>query len=114
VSDVLHDVGKEVEDLVDPLSVDIDSLAAAAEASVSVKKDASLSKSTPQRPQASGDDAAVIPPLFLLRFNLFSATYPSDLVVLCDPPMRCPHAALTGNKKSAGSLFQDVDDTLSF
>jgi hypothetical protein len=113
VSDVLHGVGKEVEDLVDPLSVDIDSLAAAAEASVSVKKDASLSKSTPQRPQASGDDAAIIPP-FLLRFNLFSATYPSYLIVLCHPPMRCPHAALTGKKKSAGSLFQDVDDTLSF
>ena len=61
MSDVLHDVGKEVEDLVDPLSVDIDSLAAAAEASVSVKKDASLAKSAPQRPQASGDDAAINP-----------------------------------------------------
>ncbi len=57
VSDVLHDVAKEVGDLEDPLSVDIDSLAAAAEPLVSVKN-AALVQATPQRPQ-SGDEAII-------------------------------------------------------
>jgi hypothetical protein len=53
VSNVLKGVPKDVDDLVQPLGVDIDALAAAAEPVAPVKKDVALAKATPQK--APGD-----------------------------------------------------------
>lgn len=106
VSGVLHSVPKEVDDLVDPLGVDIDALAASAEPSP-VKLQAAPVQATPHK--APGDYAATA--VFAALSS--AARYPPSRSRLFvdlptpDPPLTL---CIAGKKKTAGSLFQDVDD----
>lgn len=103
VSGALGDARKDAGDLVDPLGVDIDALAAAAAAAETVtpaKKELPPVRSTPQK--ASG------------AANAVDGGVDSDVAFIC-PRCLCTAlrliALVSGRKKSAGSLFQDVDDS---
>jgi hypothetical protein len=79
VSNALRDARRDVGDLDDPLGVDIDALAAAAEHALPVKKEPTPVKLTPQK--ASGTAAAAAA-LHIFSLQLPSAFRVSDAILM--------------------------------